>query len=129
MALRGIRGAICVAKNSKGQIVSATKQLLKSLIQANAINPEDVASIIFSTTYDLDAEFPAVAARALGYINTPLLCTHEMKVPKSLGKCIRVLMHVNLNALQEDMRHIYIGKAKVLRPDIKSNKKSKAYLS
>jgi chorismate mutase len=119
MFLRGIRGAVCVKKNTKAEIISASKQLLKGMIKLNNIKAEDVASIIFSTSPDLNAEFPALAARENGFIYTPLLCTHEMAVPGALDKCIRILIHVNTNKDQAEMVNLYLGRAKKLRPDLK----------
>ena len=127
MPLRGIRGATCINKNNKVEIVKATKELLFKIIEANKIKQEDIASIIFSTTTDLNAEFPAVAARELGYLYTPLLCMHEINVPGSIKKCIRILVHVNASTAQSKIKHIYLGKAKNLRPDLKN--KSTYYLS
>ena len=95
MALRGIRGATTVSRNRQEEIVAATRSLLEKMVRINRIKPADIASVIFSTSPDITAEFPAVAARQLGWLFTPLLCTHEMSVPGSLKKCIRVLLHVN----------------------------------
>ncbi len=118
MAVRGIRGAITVKKNSKAEIRSATARLLKEMVTANGIKIEDIASAIFSVTGDLNAEFPAAAARALGWIFTPLLCTYEIDVPGSVKKCVRVLLHVNTGKKQSGMRNIYLGGARALRPDL-----------
>ena len=127
--LRGIRGAITVSKNSKSEIVSSTLILLRKLFQVNGINIDDVASVIFSVTGDLNAEFPAIAARKLGWLYTPLLCTYEIDVPGSLKKCIRVLMHVNSSKPQSRMKHVYLRGAMKLRPDLKEIKKGLYYLS
>jgi chorismate mutase len=117
--LRGIRGAIVARENTKDAILEATRELLSKMIQENNIEREDIASIFFSVTKDLDAEFPAFAARNLGFEYTPLLCLNEIPVPGSLEKCIRILIHVNTDIEQKDLKHIYIGGAKNLRTDLK----------
>lgn len=114
---RGVRGATTVEANTRDEILSATRDLLRRLIAANEIRPEDVASVIFSTTSDLNAEFPAVAARQLGWHDSALFCTHEMNVPDALERCIRVLIHWNTERSLEDVQHVYIRKARDLRPD------------
>jgi len=115
MPLRGIRGAITVENNTKEEIVDKTKELLMETASANRIKIEDIASIIFSVTKDLNAEFPAVAARELGWNDTPLLCTYEIDVAGSLPKCIRVLTHVNTERKQGEMKHVYLRGAQNLR--------------
>jgi chorismate mutase len=116
--IRGIRGAISVSKNSKDEIISSTKTLLRKMAVLNKIKVEDIASVIFSVTKDLNAEFPAIAARRLGWSGTPLLCTYEVDVPGSLSGCIRVLMHVNSGKPQSSMKSVYLNDAKKLRPDL-----------
>lgn len=115
MPLRGIRGAITVKNNAKEEIISATKELLQKIFKANRFRVEEVASILFSVTKDLDAEFPAVAARELGWKDTPLLCTYEIDVQGSLPRCIRVLLHVNSDKKQKEMKHVYLKEAVKLR--------------
>ncbi len=117
MSLRGVRGAITVKKNSKAEILSATTELLEQLIAANGIGPEEIASALFSTTEGLDAEFPAVAARRLGWSETPLLCMREIPVPGSLKNCIRVLIHLNTDKSQKEIKHVYLRDAVKLRSD------------
>ena len=129
MALRGIRGAITVKKNSRKEILSATRKLLKKLVAVNKIKADDVASIIFSTTKDLNAEFPAFAARELGWLFTPLLCTAEIPVPGSLKRCVRILIYLNTTKKQKQIKHVYLGGAKKLRPDLKAKKRGLYYLS
>jgi chorismate mutase len=116
MYCRGIRGAITVERNDREEILSATRELLQVLIEKNDLHAEDIASAIFSTTYDLTAEFPAVAARNLGWTETALMCTHEIPVPGSLEKCIRVLLHVNTTRSAAEMQHAYMREAVSLRP-------------
>lgn len=114
---RGVRGATTVDANTRDEILAATRELLRRLIAANDIRPEDVASVIFSTTSDLNAEFPAVAARQLGWHESALFCTHEMNVPGALERCIRVLIHWNTERSLDDVEHVYIREARDLRPD------------
>ena len=118
MFCRGIRGATTVSNNEREEILTATRQLLALLIRANGVESKDVASAVFTTTPDIDAEFPALAARQLGWLDVPLLCGHEMCVPGSLPMCIRVLVHWNTNKTQEEVEHIYVRDAKKLRPDL-----------
>jgi chorismate mutase len=117
MRCRGIRGATTVDSNTPEAILEATTELLSELIQANDIAVADVASAVFTTTRDLNAEFPAVAANKLGWTNVALMCGHEMDVPGSLGMCLRVLLHVNTEREPHELRHIYLRGAKALRPD------------
>ncbi len=114
---RGIRGATTCDANTRESILEATRDLLERLIAANDLRVEDIASAIFSTTPDLNAEFPAVAARGLGWLDTALLCTHEMAVPGSLQRCIRVLIHWNTTRRADEIVHVYIRDARSLRPE------------
>jgi chorismate mutase len=116
--VRGIRGAVTVSENSKSAICEATKELLLAIIRENEISPEDIISIIFSATPDLNAAFPAEAARQLGWLTVPLLCTTEIPVPGSLEKCVRVLVHAYTSRKQEEVRHVYLREAVRLRPDL-----------
>lgn len=116
MYCRGIRGATTVEHNDRDEILSATTELLELIIRHNGLRAEDIASAIFSLTEDLDAEFPAVAARMLGWTDVPLMCTREIPVPGSLGKCIRVLLHVNTTRSLTEIQHVYIRGAVHLRP-------------
>jgi chorismate mutase len=118
MVCRGVRGATTADGNTRDEILTATRQLLALMIRINGIEPEQVASAIFSLTSDLDAEFPALAARQLGWLEVPLLCTYEVDVPGSLRKCVRVLVHWNTDKPQNQIRHIYVKDAERLRPDI-----------
>lgn len=116
--IRGIRGAISVQKNNADEIISSAAALLRKMVGLNRIKIEDIASVIFSVTKDLDAEFPAIAARKMGWRTTPLLCTYEVDVRGSLKRCIRVLMHVNSGKKQSAMKHVYLNDAKKLRTDL-----------
>ena len=115
---RGVRGATTVEEDSKEAILTATRQLIALMVRRNGIDRRDVASAIFTTTPDLNAEFPALAARQLGWLDVPLLCCHEIDVPGSLDRCIRVLVHWNTDRAQAEVQHIYIRDAVKLRPDL-----------
>ena len=115
---RGVRGATTVDANVRDEILKATRQLLALIIRQNGIEPQDLASAVFTTTVDLNAEFPALAARQLGWLDVPLLCTHELDVPGSLRHCIRVLLHWNTRKAQREIVHVYVKGATVLRPDL-----------
>jgi chorismate mutase len=116
MYCRGIRGATTVEHNDREEILSATTELLQLMIRQNDLQTEDIASAIFSLTEDLDAEFPAVAARRLGWTKVPLMCTREIPVPGSLARCVRVLLHVNTTRSLSEIQHVYIRGAVNLRP-------------
>jgi chorismate mutase len=118
MTCRGIRGATTVDANDREEILLATRQLLALMIRLNGIATEDVGSAIFTTTSDLNAEFPALAARQLGWLDVPLICTHEITVPGSLPQCIRILIHWNTETPQSQIQHVYIRNPKRLRPDL-----------
>ncbi len=124
MQIRGVRGATSVFANTKEEILIQTGYLLEQLMKANDMTADNVASIFFSLTEDLNAEFPAIAARKLGFSNTPLLCLHEVNVPGSLPRCIRVLVHLNSDRAQSDIKHVYLNDAKTLRPEFAGDDKS-----
>lgn len=117
MYCRGIRGATTSEANTPDAILRATRELLLMLIEANDLNSADIGSVIFSTTPDLTAEFPALAARELGWHDVALICTHEMSVPKALPMCVRVLIHWNTPKSQAEIKHVYIKGARTLRPE------------
>ena len=112
---RGLRGATTVQENSKEAILEATHELLQELLKANSFQADDVAAAFFTTTQDLNAEFPAVAARQMGWEFVPLICGHEMKVPDSLPLCIRVMILVNTEKRPDEMAHKYLRGAVNLR--------------
>jgi len=118
MYVRGVRGATTVNANSREEILEETRKLLALMIRFNDIRSEDVASATFTVTKDLDAEFPALAARQLGWLDVPLLCSYEVSVPGSLPHCIRILILWNTDKSQREITHVYIGGAKKLRPDL-----------
>lgn len=117
--LHALRGAISVERNDAESIVAATRELMSELMSRNTIGPEQMVSCIFSATGDLNAEFPAVAARDLGLNRVPLLCTREVDVPGALERVIRVLIHYYAED-GHDPRHVYLHEAKRLRTDLES---------
>lgn len=118
---RGVRGAITIEENNEAEIVQATKRLMQEVISSNNIQPEDVASVLISATEDIDAVFPARALRLIeGWTYVPVMCMREIPVADSLKKCIRVMLHINTDKSQQEIHHIYLEKAVVLRPDLKS---------
>lgn len=117
MAVRGIRGATVVARDEPELVLAATRELLEAIAHANALDPDDITSIIFTVTPDVRSEYPARAARRLGWTGVPLLCTTEMDVPGGLPRCIRVLMHVDTDRSAANVKHVYLHDARTLRPD------------
>ncbi len=115
--MRGVRGATTVEANTREAILAATNELLGLMIDANNIQPDDVASAIFTTTIDLTADYPALAARALGWHDVALMCMHEMNVPHGLKHCIRILLHWNTDVAAREVKHVYLRGAINLRPD------------
>ena len=117
MALRGVRGATTARHDEEGEVLSATRELLEALVEANGITLTEVASIIFTTTPDLTTAFPALAARGLGWTDVALLGAQEASVRSGPGHCIRVLIHWNTNYRQDEVVHVYLREARQLRPD------------
>jgi chorismate mutase len=115
---RGVRGATTVENNSRDDILQATRQMLALMIRRNQIDSVDIASAHFTVTRDIDAEFPALAARQLNWLEVPLLCGYEIEVRGSLPMCIRVLLHWNTPKKQSEIHHVYIHEAVRLRPDL-----------
>jgi chorismate mutase len=118
VSVRGVRGATTVERNNPVNILKATRELLETLVEANGIDPADVASVIFTTTPDLGAAFPARAARELGWRDVALLGAQEADVDGGPERCIRVLIHWNTNCRQDEVIHSYLRGAKHLRPDL-----------
>ena len=118
MLVRGIRGATTVASNTREEILAATRELLEEMVRTNEVEHDHVASILFTTTVDLNAEFPAVAARDVGWTDVALQCMHEMNVPGSLPKCLRILMHVNTDRSAAEINPVYLHGARQLRRDL-----------
>lgn len=118
MLVRGIRGAVTADSNKKEEIIEKTKELLITLKKENDFKIEDIVSILFSVTSDLNAAFPARAARELGWDRVPLLDMQEIEVPGSLPKCIRVLIQINCQKSQTEIKHCYLRGAETLRKDL-----------
>lgn len=117
--MRGIRGAITIDANTEKDISEAAQRLVSAMLAANNICTEDIASMLFTVTSDLNAAFPAAAVRKLaGFDRVPMLCSPEIDVPGSLSRCVRVLMLVNTSVGQDDIKHVYLGGAARLRPDL-----------
>lgn len=117
MTVRGIRGATVVRRDTPELVLEATRELLDALVSANGIAVSDIASVIFTVTADLKSEYPARAARELGWAGVALLGATEMDVPGGLERCIRVLLHVNTERPASSLQHVYLHEASALRPD------------
>ena len=114
--VRGLRGATTADSNTREAILEATRELLETLVEANEVSADDIAAVNFSTTRDLDAEFPAVAARVdLGWTDVAMMCGHEMEVPGGQKRCIRVMILVNTNKKPHELERIYLREAANLR--------------
>ena len=119
MRLFALRGATSVDANESSAILDATEELMRQIMDRNAIGPDDVVSCIFTLTDDLDADFPAVAARRLGFDQVPLMCAREVPVPGSMPRVIRVLIHYYAEP-DHQARHVYQGEARRLRSDLEA---------
>ena len=124
MPVRGVRGATTATHNDAGAIVAATEELLRELVRLNDLDAEEIAFAYFTTTPDLDGEFPAVAARRLGWVDVPLLCGHDMAVrqpnPRGIARCVRVLLLYNTERRQREMRHAYLRGARAIKQDLEA---------
>lgn len=119
MGIRGIRGATVVAADEAEEILAATRELLCAMLAGNpGLEPDDIASIFFTLTHDLNAIHPALAARQLGWGTVPLMCAQEIPVPGGMPRCIRVLIHWNTEISQREIHHVYLREAVNLRPDL-----------
>ncbi|MCP4418824.1 MAG: chorismate mutase [Chloroflexi bacterium] len=116
-ACRGVRGAVTVKENSEEAILIATRELFQVIAKRNEMHPDDIASIYITTTPDLNATYPALAARQIGWRDVALLCGHEMNVPGGLQMCIRVMIHWNTTRTAQEIVHVYLRDAQALRPD------------
>ena len=117
MPIRGVRGATVAAANTSEAIHAATRELLLAMVDVNGLDPAEVASLIFTVSPDLTADYPALAARQLGWSDTAMLCAQEIAVPGGLARCIRVLIHWNTDKRPDEIRHVYLHAATQLRPD------------
>lgn len=118
MRCLGVRGATSVAKNTRESIIAATREMLEEIVARNDLSVDDVTSVIFTITTDLDAVHPAYAARELGWTDIPLLCMQEMPVRGALPRCVRVLIMWNSESRVQHVHHVYLGRARTLRPDL-----------
>lgn len=118
MNVRGIRGANSVRENSREAIHEATRELIQAIMNENDIESKNIASIFLTATPDLNADFPAYAVRELGFTSVPLLCAAEIDVSGAMKSLIRVLIHVNTDLDQDEVRHVYLGGTAKLRPDL-----------
>lgn len=122
MTVRGLRGATTVERDEAESVLEATENLVKEVAQANQVQPEDIISVLVSTTPDVRSTFPAKAIRSIeGWKYVPVMCTHEMDVPGGMPLCIRILMHANSEIPQKEVVHIYQNEAVKLRPDLQKN--------
>ena len=125
MSVRGVRGAVVAQANQPEAILAASRKLLEAILHANpTLAPLDLASVLFTVTEDLDAAYPAQAARELGWTDVPLMCAREIPVPGSPSHCVRVLLHWNTELPQSEICHIYLGEAARLRPDLSDRRLS-----
>ena len=113
--VRAIRGATTADENTKDAIVDATREMLESLVEENDFELDDVISAFFTTTKDLNAQFPAVAARKIGWVNVALMCSHEMFIADAQERCIRVMVHVNSDKTSNEINNVYLKEAINLR--------------
>ena len=118
MPMRAVRGATQVAANERDSIIESSAELVRAVLDRNAIEPEDLISVIFTATPDLTAEFPAYAARAIGITDVPLLCATEIDVPGAMPRVIRLLAHVESERHRDELRHVYLHGAAQLRTDL-----------
>lgn len=118
MAVRAVRGATVVAADERAEILDATTELVRAVLDRNELDPDQVISVVFTATPDLRAEFPAVAARQLGMTDVPLLCATEIDKPGALPRVIRLLAHVETDRSRAAVRHVYLRGAEVLRDDL-----------
>jgi len=122
MSVRGIRGATTAAMNESSAIVDATEELLRELVRRNELVTEEIAFVYFTATPDLDAEYPALAARRMGWVDVPLLCGHDMDVrqpnPRGVQLCVRVLILYNTDRRQAEMQHAYLRGARAIKQDL-----------
>ncbi|MFB4307597.1 chorismate mutase [Actinomadura sp. GTD37] len=118
MAVRAVRGATQIDADDRDQILEATTELVSAVMSRNELSTDDVISVIFTVTPDLTAEFPALAARKLGFHEVPLLCATEIGVPGALPRVIRLMAHIETGRARSDVQHVYLRGATALRLDI-----------
>lgn len=118
MPVRAVRGATQVDSNDRDELLAATAELVRTVLERNALSPSDLISVIFTATPDLTAEFPAYAARAIGITDVPFLCATEIDVPGAMPRVVRLLAHVDCDRARDDIRHVYLRGAAALRTDL-----------
>ncbi len=118
MAVRAVRGAIQVDEDDREQVLDATTELLSTVMERNGLTQEDLISVVFTATPDLTSEFPAYAARQMGFVDVPLLCASEIAVPGAMPRVLRLLAHVETDLPRSDIQHVYLRGAVALRRDI-----------
>ncbi len=116
--VRGVRGAVRADENNREAVHSATRKLIEAMMEANSLKPDDIISAFFTATPDLNADFPAYAARDLGWKHVPLLCAQEIDVPGAMTRVIRILFHVRKETPVDRIKHVYLGDTRMLRPDL-----------
>ncbi|TDD19612.1 chorismate mutase [Nonomuraea diastatica] len=116
--VRAIRGAIQVDADDRGSIIEGTTELVSAIMERNELTPDDVISVLFTATPDLTAEFPALAARKLGFHEVPLICCTEIAVPGGLPRVVRLMAHVETDRARAEIQHVYLRGAVALRQDI-----------
>jgi chorismate mutase len=118
MAVRAVRGAIQVDEDDRQQLLDATTELLQAVLERNGITPDDIISVLFTATPDLTSEFPAYAARQMGFVDVPLLCASEIAVPGAMPRVLRVLAHVETDRPRAEIKHAFLRGAAALRRDL-----------
>ena len=122
MPVRGIRGAVDCSANTRAEVFRRTRMLLRAMVDANRVRPDRIAAAIFTMTPDLNADFPAYAARDLGWTHVPMLCAAEIGAPKGMKRVVRVLLLVDTRVPPRRIRHQYLGRTARLRPDLAAKK-------
>ena len=118
MAVRAVRGAIQVDEDDRAQVLDATTELLHAVLERNGITPDDIISVLFTATPDLTSEFPAYAARQMGFVDVPLLCASEIAVAGAMPRVLRVLAHVETDRPRAEIKHAFLRGAAALRRDL-----------
>ena len=120
MSVRAVRGAIQVDEDERSQVLDATTELIRAVLERNGLTSEDLISVVFTATPDLTSEFPAYAARQLGFVDVPLMCATEISVAGAMPRVVRLLAHVETDLARADVHHVYLRGAAALRRDLPS---------
>jgi len=118
VALRAVRGAIQVERDDRDQVLAASAEMVRAVLDRNGLTPDDLVSVVFTATPDLTSEFPAYAARQMGIVDVPLLCASEIAVPGAMPRVLRLLAHVETDLSRSEVRHVYLRGAAALRTDL-----------